>query len=290
MSRRSVRAATVEFNTVRVGGAGERGRCWSVWPDSLFYRAVGLAKTKALAEMAENISWNMKKQFVWALVLAFGFTGCGTANLSTSQSYDTSLAALKEPRWPRGHRGESEAYRFTCVPLLPVGFTMMRIEVKKDGSGTLITRVADTPLKQGHRGPVKPVFFDRTSLTVEQIREFKSLIGELDFAPPAHETESLFQGFDGSIWTFEVILAGDYRVISRWTPASPVTEEGLDAMAREFTEIPKTDLKRYVRGNLALVALVRHLLSWPEVRKNADHIFIDIDIEPSQVVPPSEIR
>ena len=181
------------------------------------------------------------------------------------------LKSLGERVWPRGHTAETDAYRFSCYPTF-TGPTVLRIEVAADGSGRLITKVADGQCGYSKTGKI--VFRDRVWLTRNQVKLFRKLLSEVSFQPFSRETTAAFTGLDGEGWYLESYINGNYQVISRWSPTYHLTSTNNLADIRK--EYPNADVDGYLKTNKALVELVRLMLSWSELSDRPEYWKIDV--------------
>jgi len=136
--------------------------------------------------------------------------------------YSSQLAALEEPSLLKmAGRSTTETYRFVWLRTFnhPVS---VRLDVHRDGTGTLTTKVASGA---GGYKPGKLVTNLARNLSKEETQRVIDRIERANlWSLPGYLDK---QGLDGSEWVIEGVSQGSYHVISRWSPEDgPVYDMG----------------------------------------------------------------
>jgi hypothetical protein len=128
--------------------------------------------------------------------------------------YATQLKALGEPSLlERSKDPSAMEFRFLWLRTFhhPVA---IRVAVNSDGTGRLITKIADGA---GGYEPGRLVTNSSVPLTPDETKQIVRRIESSDFwSLPSHLREN--GGMDGSEWVIEAAARGRYHLVSVWTP------------------------------------------------------------------------
>jgi hypothetical protein len=138
--------------------------------------------------------------------------------------YSGQLTALQEPSlFEMKQDSDLQSYRFLWLRTFhhPIS---VRVLIHKDGSGVIVTKVADGA---GGYKPGKLIVNKTESLTPEGVKNLVDKIKQLSFWT-LQERDNSSIGADGAQWIVEGVDQGKYRLVDRWSPQKdPVRELGL---------------------------------------------------------------
>jgi hypothetical protein len=137
--------------------------------------------------------------------------------------YSSQLKALQElPLWSKEPPKGKECYRFTWLRSFhhPAVF---RLDVQKDGSGTLTIKVADG---EGGYEPGKLIRNETSKLSAEQVQAITGRFERFRFFELQSYDDKI--GNDGSKWIIEALAGGRYHVVDRFAPQNgPIHDLGM---------------------------------------------------------------
>jgi len=127
--------------------------------------------------------------------------------------YGKHLASMNEPSLSCSRPMASEVYRFTWLRSFHEPWA---IRVERTASGALLLAVETNG--KGGQGAGRPTYTVSRELGNSGWNTMAACIQAADFWRLPLKDQSF--GLDGAEWIFEGLRAGEYRVISRWSPGT----------------------------------------------------------------------
>lgn len=147
-----------------------------------------------------------------------------------SASFESTLEAMKEsPIVEPVVDKRIVAYRFTCAPTFQHPFSIKIFSTK---TGFVMTRKVLSGLGGWDPGVLKEVV--KSDVTAEAVEELDNLLRSLKFDQLPSTVE--WSGFDGSLWSLEVVKSGSYKKVERWALAEG---EALEKISKWFLSTAK---------------------------------------------------
>jgi hypothetical protein len=168
---------------------------------------------------------------------------------SATNYYGAWLSFFKEPSLlreaPEG--AAKEVYRFLWLRTFHHAI-VIRVDVAKDGTGNLVTKVSTGEAGFGMRNR-KIIGETSRPVSRDDVQSLLTLINEKGFWTTPSYTKTDQTGTDGSEWVLEGMNGGKYHVVARWTPCDSSRSDKKDicAIGRMFTfdlahlDIPKDE-------------------------------------------------
>jgi hypothetical protein len=164
--------------------------------------------------------------------------------------YSTWLSFFNEPSLLKQTSTETgaESYRFLWLRTFHHA-VVIRLDVAKDGTGTLFTKIAAGEAGFGMRN--RKIAEDTSRpMSVGAVQLLLTSIHQKDFWTIPSYTTADQTGTDGSEWVFEGTSGGKYHVVARWTPcnSSRSDKKNICAIGRAFAldlahmNIPKDEV------------------------------------------------
>lgn len=132
--------------------------------------------------------------------------------------YGAWLSFFNEPSLLKqaSEKSPKETYRFLWLRTFHHA-VVIRIDVARDGAGTLVTKVSDG--EAGFGMPNRKIIEDTSRpMSVDAVQSLLASIDEKGFWTTPTYTMNDQTGMDGSEWVLEGTNGGKYHVVARWTP------------------------------------------------------------------------
>ena len=163
--------------------------------------------------------------------------------------YGAWLSFFKEPSLLKedSEGAAKEVYRFLWLRTFHHAI-VIRLDVAKDGTGNLVTKVSTGEAGFGMRNR-KIIGETSRPVSRDEVQSLLTLINEKGFWTTPSYTKTDQTGTDGSEWVLEGRNGGKYHVVARWTPCDSSRSDKKDicAIGRTFTfdlahlDIPKDE-------------------------------------------------